>query len=75
MLAKATALICCSSDVNECDVGEMCKCAVSSSVNACGAKCQNTLGSFKCSCGSGYKLRSGTVCYGKKVFGTSGGHA
>ena len=45
-----------SADINECIIG----------TDRCSQKCQNTLGSYTCSCDSGYRLSSdGWICNGK----------
>ncbi|KAJ7390566.1 hypothetical protein OS493_024604, partial [Desmophyllum pertusum] len=49
-------------DVNECHTGRVCSCGFTGSGNVCGARCTNTVGSFRCSCGNGYSLQRGTVC-------------
>ena len=55
-----------SIDVNECLTNrKLCSCADGS--YGCGARCINTHGSFRCSCGEGYRLFRETTCVGKYV--------
>lgn len=57
-----------SVDFNECQMrgSTLCTCADGSYGN-CGAQCNNTHGSFSCSCGDGFRLLGKTKCVGVYV--------
>jgi hypothetical protein len=45
-------------DINECELG-----------GGCDHKCTNTLGSYQCSCRTGYKLDpNGHLCLGREIW-------
>ena len=49
-------MFCCSIDINECNTGN----------GGCEHNCTNTIGSFTCSCDTGYQLdENGLNCSGK----------
>ncbi len=50
-------LLCCT-DIDECAVG----------IDGCSHSCNNTVGSFVCTCNDGYELAAdGTTCIGKSI--------
>ena len=57
-LVKASCLICCFTDINECATNN----------GNCGQVCTNTVGSYTCSCNSGYSLNADArTCAGRDM--------